>query len=247
MTPTDLDAPILSKESLETEAQSWTVRAKSLPPIVDAESCKNASFLLRSVKGLRSDIARWFEPHVEAAMDTKRRAEAARKGLVDEKERMEAPLVAVEMKVKAALLAWETEQEAVRRREEQRLQELARQEAETRQLEAAAELEREGHATHDAGMLQEAEDILAQPIEAPVVSVAKLTPKVQGIVYRDNWKAHPEINVKTLAAAVAAGTAPSAFLMPNLTAINQWARATQGSQDMPGIRVFNDRQIAARG
>jgi hypothetical protein len=77
--------------------------------------------------------------------------------------------------------------------------------------------------------------------------VGKLTPKVQGIVYRDNWKAHPEIDVRKLAAAVAAGTAPVTFLASNMTAINQWARATQGSQTIPGIRVFNDRQIAARG
>jgi hypothetical protein len=236
-----------SKEVLQEEATRWSVKAQSLPPIVDAESCTNASHLLRSVKGLRAEIAAWFAPHLEAATETKRKAEAARKGLADEKERMEAPLVAVETKVKQQLIAWEAEQEAVRRAEERRLQELARVEAETRQVEAAAALEREGHAAGDAGMLQEAADILEQPIEAPVVSVGKLTPKVHGIVYRDNWKAHPEINIKALAAAVAAGTAPVTFLLPNLTAINQWARATQGSQDIPGVRVFNDRQIAARG
>jgi hypothetical protein len=236
-----------SKDTLQAEAVRWADKAQSLPAIVDAESCTNASHLLRSVKGLRAEIQAWFAPHLEAAQDTKRKAEAARKGLADEQARMEAPLVAVETRVKQALIAWETEQERVRQQEERRLQELARQEAETRTLEAAAALEREADLTHNAELRQEAADLLAQPIEAPVVSVGKLTPKVQGIVYRDNWKAHPEIDVRKLAAAVAAGTAPVTFLASNMTAINQWARATQGSQTIPGIRVFNDRQIAARG
>jgi hypothetical protein len=38
-----------------------------------------------------------------------------------------------------------------------------------------------------------------------------------------------------------------AFLQPNLTAINQFARATQGLQPIAGVKFFNDRQIAARG
>ncbi len=236
-----------TKQSLEAEAQRWTVQAQSLPAIVDAESCTNASYLLRSIKGLRADIQTWFAPHLDAAMETKRKAEAARKGLADERDRMEAPLVLIENKVKRLLLEWETTQDATRRLLEQQLQEQAQREAETVTLNAAAALEREGTATGNAAMVQEAADILAQPIEAPVVSVKSLTPKVQGVTYRDHWKAHPDINVRNLAAAVAAGHAPVTFLLPNLTAINQWARATQGGQTIDGIRTFNDRQIAARG
>jgi acylphosphatase len=96
-------------------------------------------------------------------------------------------------------------------------------------------------------MLQEANDILEQPIETPVVSVSRLVPKVQGVTYRDQWKAHPDIDVKALARAVADGVVPATFLTPNLTAINQFARATQGTQPVAGVRWFNDRQIAARG
>ena len=114
-------------------------------------------------------------------------------------------------------------------------------------LAAAAAMESEAVATGNAELLAEAEDILTQPIEAPVVVVQKAVPKVQGVTYRDQWKAHPEIDVKALAAAVAAGTAPTTFLTPNLTAINQFGRATQGAQPVSGIRWFNDRQIAARG
>jgi hypothetical protein len=95
--------------------------------------------------------------------------------------------------------------------------------------------------------LAEAQSIVEQPIEAPVVSVKTLMPKVQGVTYRDQWKAHPTIDVKALAAAVAAGTAPATFLVPDFSAINQFARATKGLQPVPGVKFFNDRQIAARG
>ena len=95
-------------------------------------------------------------------------------------------------------------------------------------------------------MLVEAADILEQPIDAPVVSVGTLMPKVQGVSYRDNWKAHPDVNLRALAAAVGAGQVPVTFLQPNLTAINQFAKATKGAQDVPGVRFFNDRQVAAR-
>ena len=118
--------------------------------------------------------------------------------------------------------------------------------AEAATLEAAAALELEANASGNADMLQEAQDILSQPTEAPVVVVKKFLPKMDGIVYRDSWKAHPEINVRQLAAAVASGSVPATFLTPNLTAINQFAQATQGAQPVAGVRFYNDRQIAAK-
>jgi len=243
MSDTSIAPP--DKTSLTRDAQSWASRARSFT-ITDAESCRNASYLLRSIKGVRGDIQRWFEPHIEAAMETKRKAEAARKALVDERDRLEAPLVDAEATIKRTLLAWERAQEEARLAEERRLQAEAQARAEALTLAAAAELEREAIKASDAEMLTEAHAILEQPIVAPVVSVKPMTPKVQGVVYRDLWKAHPDIDVKALAVAVASGKAPTNFLIPNMTAINAFARATVGAQDVPGVRFFNDRQIAAR-
>lgn len=237
---------IPSKQALETDSRSWAAKARGLK-VVDRESCLNASHLLRSVKTLRAQVQAWFAPHIEAAMETKRKAEAARKSLADERDRMEAPLVDAEAVLKRSLLAWEAAQEEARQTEERRLQAEAQARAEAVTLAAAAAMESEAVATGNAEMLAEAADILEQPIQAPVVVVQKMVPKVDGIAYRDNWKAHPSIDIKALAAAVAAGTAPVTFLTPNFTAINQFGRSTQGAQSVPGIRWFNDRQIAARG
>lgn len=240
-----LTAPA-TKDGLAIEAQTWSQRARALT-ITDRESCLNASHLLRSIKGLRSQIQLWFEPHIEAAMETKRKADQARKALVDEKDRMEAPLVAAEGLVKRVLLTWEQEQERIRQDEERRLQAEADRRAEAINLEAAAALELLANKTGDAEMLQEAHDILTQPTEAPVVSVAKTMPKVQGIAYRDQWKAHDEVNIRVLAAAVAEGSVSPTFLVPNMAALHNFARATKGTQSVPGVKFWNDRQIAARG
>jgi hypothetical protein len=237
---------VQSKEALSTESLTWAAKARGLQ-IIDAQSCLNASHLLRSVKTLRLQVQQWFAPHVEAAMETKRKAEAARKALTDERDKMEAPLVEAETVLKRSLLAYETRQEQARIEEERRLQAEAQRQAEAMTLAAAAAMETEALATGNVGLMAEAESILAQPIDAPVVSVERTVPKVQGVTYRDNWKAHPEIDVKALAAAVANGSAPVTFLTVNMTAINQFARATQGAQAVPGVRWFNDRQIAARG
>jgi hypothetical protein len=235
-----------SKQSLETDSRSWAAKARGLQ-VTDRESCLNASHLLRSVKTLRTQVQAWFAPHIEAAMETKRKAEAARKALADERDRMEAPLVDAETVLKRSLLAWEAKEEQLRLAEERRLQAEAQAHAEAVTLAAAAAMETEAVSTGNAEMLAEAEDILTQPVEAPVVVVAKMVPKVQGVTYRDNWKAHPEIDIKALALAVANGTAPTTFLVANHTAINQFARATQGAQSVAGVRFYNDRQIAARG
>lgn len=236
----------VSKRDLESDAERWAVKGAALR-IIDRDSYIDASHFLRSIKSVRADIQRWFEPHIEAAMETKRKAEAARKALADERDRMEAPLVEAEGKVKRALLTWESEQERVRQEQERALQAEAQARAEAATLDAAAALEREAVATGNADMLKEAEDILSQPIEAPVVAVKKLMPKMQGITYRDQWKAHDDIDIKALARAVADGVVASTLILPNVSALNALARATQGTQPVPGVKFYNDRIVAARG
>lgn len=230
------------KASLVTEAQTWTQKAQGLQ-IVDRVSYVNAAHLLQSVKGLRMAVAKWFSPHLEAATETKRRAEATRKGLADEQARMDAPLAEAERVLKGQLIDWDAAEDRRRSVEEQRLQDEARRHAETLTIEAAAALERDAVLTGDAGMAQEAHDILDQPIEAPVVVVKKDVPKVAGISYRDHWKAHPTVDIRKLARAVADGTVSVSFLSVNLPALN---RIAAPDAKVPGVRFFNDRQVVAK-
>ncbi len=235
-----------TKDSLKAEARSWSEKANALT-IPDREACVNVSYLLRSIKGVMSDIDTAFQPELDTALEAKRTADAERKRIVDERDAIKAPLVQAEPIIKRKLLLFEQEQERARLDEERRLQLEAQRHAEAVTLAVAADLELQAAATGDAEMLDEANAILAQPIDAPVISVKTAMPKVQGITYRDSWKAHPSVDLKALAGASAVGQAPVSFLVPNWTAINQFARATQGAQPVAGLKFFNDRTIAARG
>ena len=244
----NVNEPIIvrSKTEIAAEAQDWAARATSLR-IVDRESCINASTLLRSIKTLRAGITAFWTPHIDAAMETKRKAEVSRKALADERDRMDAPLVEAEIRLKRGLVAYETEQERTRLDRERALQAEAQRQAEALTLDVAAALERDAIASGNAEMLAEAHDILAQPVEAAVVVVESTVPKVQGVSYRDNWKVAEPVDIKALATAVGSGAVPAAFLIPNMMALNQLARATKGMQEISGVRFYNDRQIVARG
>jgi len=89
---------------------------------------------------------------------------------------------------------------------------------------AAAALEMAAHATGDA-------EIFIMPIIASAGD-RQSSPDPQTV--------HPEINVRALAAAVAKGDAPATFLVPNMTALRQWAKATQGGQTLNGIWIRYD-------
>lgn len=234
-----------TKEGLATESLTWAQKAQGLR-IVDRASYLNASHFLQSLKGLRNEVKKWFEPHIEAAMETKRKAEASRKGLADERDKMDAPLVEAEGYTKKLLLTWDDEQEARRLAEERRLQEAANREAEERTVAAAAALEMEARETGDVEMLAEAVRLLDEPIEAPVVVVKTDVPKVRGLSYADDWKAHPAVDIRKLARDVADGKAPVTFLKAHMPALNAHATQHQDTKPVGGVRFYNDRQVRAR-
>ncbi len=235
-----------SKDSLAIDARTWSDRAADLT-ITNDEVYTNAGWLARSIKGVINDIDRWFAPHVEAAMETKRKAEDARKKLADERDRMKAPLEQAEKDIKRKLIAYSDKKERERIEQELRQQAEARRKAEELTLAVAADLEMQASLTGDEEMRVEAEDILAQPIDAPVVAVRSTTPKLAGVSKpSDNWKAHPSVDVKALALAVGLGKHPITFLLPNMTALNAYGRSTKGTAAVAGVKFWNDRNVAVK-
>ena len=115
-------------------------------------------------------------------------------------------------------------------------------------LAAAAALERDAIEAGDAGMLQEAQEILAQPIVAPTVVVAPIapTPKLAGGTFHDNWKPRQPIDLKALVKAAAKDDTLLPFLMANLSVINKYADVAKDVIAVPGIRFYNDRYLVQR-
>lgn len=104
-----------------------------------------------------------------------------------------------------------------------------------RRLAEAAALEREATATGDVALLAEAEALLVEPVTVAPVPVEPPTPKVEGVSYREVWEF--EIVNEALI--------PREYLVPDLKRIGGVIRAMKGSAQIPGVRAYSRRVVAA--
>jgi len=212
-------------------ALTWPQRAGALT-ITTPDTYVDAGEMLKGIKALRNEIDATFDPIIKAAHAAHVEANA-------QKKRAELPLAEAEAILKRGLIAFDAEQERIRRAEEQRLQELARQEAETQRLADAAALEREASASVDLTegyhLRREAEALLEQPIVAPVVVVEKATPKVAGISFSTTWRFRVVDPTKV----------PREYLAVDTLKVGGVVRAMKGETNIPGIEVYAEQNARA--
>jgi len=228
---------------LVVDGSRVTERALAFPDqaralrIVNAQSYQFACEFLKGIKALREEIADTFDPHIKRAFE-------AHRALVKEKREAEAPLADAELIAKRALVAFDTEQERIRREEQQRLEAEARRQAEERQLMEAIALEEQAQASGDAGLAMEAAAMLDQPVMTPTIAVAQSTPKVSGISFRETWSGQ----LTDLAALIRYAAANPQFmnlLQVNQVALNGLARSMKGQLQVPGVRAIVTKDVAA--
>ncbi|MDQ3171339.1 MAG: hypothetical protein M3Q55_14485 [Acidobacteriota bacterium] len=234
----DAEIHLVSANQVRSEALTWPERARAVV-IRDDASYTGAAELLKGIKALRGRIAETFDPHIK-------RAHEAHKALVRDKTETEAPLTEAEGVLKQTLVTYQQEQEAIRRAEARRLEDAARQAEETRRLEEAAALERVAADTGDESMRATAHEVLDAPMPTMAVPVARATPKVAGISYRETYSGRV-VSVPKLIAFVGRNPQFSNLLTPNMTAINQLARAHKDMLQIDGIEVVKERIAAASG
>lgn len=224
-------------QELTTRDPEWVAPAVPLPVRSQDEYVEVAQ-QLKAVKEFERRVTEWFAP-------LKTKAHAAWKALVEREGETLAPAREWESRCKAAMAAWDTQQEELRRAEERRLQEEARKREEERRLAEAAALEAEGIAEGDTAKVAEAESIIEEPVETPVVVVPKATPKVQGISYREQWLAQV-VDLHALIRYVAQNPAFTNLLLPNMAALNAQARSLKANLAIPGVKAFSKKTVAAR-
>ena len=222
---------------VQTREPEWTTPNVALR-IVSHDEYVQLAGMLSEVKAFERHVEVWFGPLVQ-------RAHAAWKGLTERKRETLAPAKEWENRVKVALAAWDTEQERIRQEELRRLEALARKREEERRLAEAVALEAEGIAEADEGKIAEAEQMIEEPVETPVVTVAKATPKVEGISYREQWNVEV-VDLFALIRHVAQHPEFTNLLQPNMTALNAQARSLKDHFRIPGIKAFAKKLVAAR-
>jgi hypothetical protein len=234
---------VTSVVDLSVDGSQVTERALALPDqarairISDADTYARACEFLKSVKALRDEITQTFDPHIK-------RAHEAHKALLKEKQDAEAPLAQAERIVKDGLVAYDREQERIRREEARRLEDEARRQEEERRLMEAIELEEAGNEAGDEGLKAEAVALLEQPIIVPTVAVAPSTPKVAGVAFRETWSAKVT-DLAALVKYVAAHPQFAGLLSANMPALNAQARSLKGQLQIPGVEAVCTRDVAA--
>lgn len=219
----------LTTTDVTTEALSWPDRARALT-VTTAATYTMAGELLLGIKDLRGRIVATFGPHTKRAFE-------AHRALVAEQRAAEAPLMEAERLVKDQLRAYDDAQERVRRETQRQLEAVARQQAEERQLAEAL-------AAEAAGETAEAEAIINEAPAPVVVQVAKATPTVAGISYRETWAAEVT-DLAALVVFVADSPAHANLLLANGPALNGLARSLKGAMHIPGVKAVCTRDVAA--
>jgi hypothetical protein len=166
----------------------------------------------------------WFDPIDDASK--KQRATTIAQG-----KKIDEPLDYVVKTISRKTSAWYSAEQARIRAEQKAAEDAARKAAEDAALMAAELLEK-------SGMTAAADAILETPVAVPKVEVPVFD-KPEGISYRTQYSAEV-ISMPDLIRAVFEGKASSAYLMPNMTALNSWARGTKGADSIPGVKVVKE-------
>jgi len=191
-----------------------------------------ALFLVKTVQPFRKRWADyWAEP--------KRLAWEAHKAIVAKFNEGDEKAEQLEKAIKLEIRKWDDEQERIRQ-ERQRAEQRAVEEREARERAAQA-----AFAEEEGAPPAEIEAIVSAPSIAVAEPVAETYQRVSGISKRDNWKCRV-LDIRKLCAAIAKGTVPVNYVLPNEKVLNARARADKGTLNLPGCVPYNDAMITGR-
>ena len=226
------DTLTTSEQEIKQEALTVVEQAKVVK-IDSQESYDHAcSLLLDQIKPFRK---RWLE-YWSAV---KNPAWAAYQAIQKKFTEGDKPLEEAERQVKAEIARWDAEQEKIRQEKQRESEEAARMAEEEERLRVATMAEQSG-ATEE-----EVAAIVDTPTTAVAPPVAPTYQKASGIASRENWKARV-VDLKKLCAAIAKGTVPPNYVLPNESVLNARARADKGTMNLPGVVPYNEPVISGR-
>lgn len=167
--------------------------------------------------------------------EPKRKAFEAHRSITALEKRILEPLLSARALVSRKLTAYEdTERQRAEAERRRREEEARRKEEERRLMDLAA--------TEDP---EEAAEIEAEPIVAPVIEVATETAKVEGVSTAVRYKAEVT-DLLALVRHVAATPEHVNLLQVNGPALNALARSLREALSIPGVRVVKERDMRVR-
>jgi len=195
----------------------------------------DVAFYLKTVKSALKEVN---DKIITPAETVKRAAEVNRKNLVN---LFRVPLEKAESIIKRKLLDFDQKRRRQAAEEQARLQAEADAQAAREQNKLLKEAE-----NLKTPELQEQRLAEAAEVEAPVVTVATVTPKVAGISTRKTWKGEIVDKGELITAALQDNTLWH-WIDFDQSKINRFANDTKGQVAKPGIRFYEVETMAAGG
>lgn len=238
----EIDSIVEQGRKAATEAKGIVVR--------DAISYAVAGQSLKILQSVRDRAFAFLDPMREAAYKAYQFIQKRQKEALD-------PIDDAINHVKRGMGAWNQEQERLRLAKQAEQNRLAEEEAERqRKLQSEQMTMAEVQDALDQGDTARAEEIIANPIEAPTPYVAPVhvpssVPQVKGVSSRSNWKVDVEtLDVKQLLVAVKTGKfdveRASMLVRFDVPSLNRLAKSLREAYDVPGSRAYDDSVITSR-
>jgi chromosome segregation ATPase len=200
--------------------------------ITTQEVADQAAEHLKGVIDLIDKAEEHHRPTIQSAHETHKRALAALNSI-------KTPLETAAKILRAKLGEWVTKQQREREAERQRFEaeqrRIQKEEAERLALEAEAQ------GASDTEIEAVMDQVMMAP--APIVPQAPRAPIVSGFTPRETWSAKV-VDLKELCKAIGEGKVSYMLVEPNMTALNQMARAQKQTFNVPGCKAEKNTGIA---
>lgn len=190
--------------------------------VTDQESYDTATNALKGLKAMIAEIKDTFGPIIKKAHD-------AHKEALAQQAKYLRPLEDADKILRRKSADWFAEQDRLRRAAEEAARKEAQRKAEEEALARASFLD-------EAGLKDEAERVLGQPVVPKAAPVTVTAPDRNGVVMRDVW-CFEITDVTKL---------PREYMQPDEAAIRKQVQAMKGQANIPGVRVRCEKRAAVR-
>lgn len=210
--------------------------------VEDSATLAKANEFFLGCHALEKKITATFDPICKAA-------NVAHKSATQAKADALKPVTEAKGIIRQEMESYNSIQEDIRRERERQAQEEERKKAETRQVERAAALEQQGHATL-------AEQVLAAPVQVPQVSLPSVKEELVGAGFVDVWR-YKVIDAKALLQAAVDGKI--SFTVKDLDEekttgavqvsieVGKLLGATKEMFSLPGVKAWVGQDLRAAG
>lgn len=252
----------LSKPSARRELLERVVKTRkqvSAMKVTDTESRRLAIAAGQDIVTMEKFISGLLDSGIKKAHDL-------HKDLCTEKKDFTSILADAKEHLRVSIDDYDAEQEVIRK-EQERLAEVQRLEAEAKIRAEQARLEEEARAAAETkrlaevevaiqeGRTEEADELMAAPLEIPLTVVteidfmpsppAQVVEKVEGHVKTTTWKCEV-VNMKLLCEAIGKGLVPVSYVEANQSALNGRARADKSAFSVPGCVAVTEKKSSFR-